>query len=271
MKKGKVERPFFYLEQHFIKGHTWRDYGHFCQDLARFEAEVLDLREHHTTHQRPLDRFAEELPQLVPLPATRYLGIHAQTRKASWDCLVPYQGSRYSVSHLYAGKRVWLRPSQGARLQILASSGEVVATHALSRTKGAIVIDTAHYEGLRKETPRTKVVLVEAFQARFPDQQPFLERLLAQYAVNPVRHLRGLLDLATHYPASAMAAAFQTALTYNTYSVSFLRGVLQYQAQPLAPSPAPTGALADVPRLAIKRDLRAYQTLLRPAEEVTAR
>lgn len=269
--KGKVERPFFYLEQHFIKGHTWRDFGHFCQDLARFEGEVLDLREHHTTHQRPLDRFADERPHLTSLPATRYLGIHAQTRKVSWDCLVPYQGSRYSVPFLYAGKRIWLQLSQGVRLHILASSGEVIATHPLSCTKGTILVDPAHYEGLRKDTPRTKVVLVEAFQARFPDQQPFLERLLAQYAINPVRHLRGILDLATLYPPAAMTAAFQTALTYNTYSVTFLRGVLQHQAQPLAPMPIPSGALRDVPRLAIKRDLRAYQTLLRTTEEVTAR
>ncbi|MDR7419152.1 MAG: IS21 family transposase [Armatimonadota bacterium] len=267
--KGKVERPFYFLEEHFIKGHSWRDFDRFCQELARFVAEVMDLREHHTTHQRPLDRFAEEAPHLLPLPATRYLGIHAQTRKTSWDCLVPYGGSRYSVPWLYAGKRVWLQTSQGVRLHLLASSGEVIATHRLSRTKGAILIDPAHYEGLRKDTPRTKVVLVDAFQARFPDQQPFLERLLAQQAINPVRHLRGILTLATLYPPAAMAAAFQTALTYNTYSVSFLRGVLQHQAQPLAPTPMSSGALRDVPRLAIKRDLRAYQTLLRPLQEVT--
>jgi hypothetical protein len=77
--------------------------------------------------------------------------------------------------------------------------------------------------------------------------------------------------LATLYPPAAMTAALQTALTYNTYSVSFLRGVLQHQAQPLAPLPIPSGALRDVPRLAIKRDLRAYQTLLRTPEEVTVR
>lgn len=113
-------------------------------------------------------------------------------------------------------------------------------------------------------------MLIDAFQARFPDQQAFLERVLAQHAINPVRHLRGILALAELYPPAAMAAAFQTALTYTTDSVSFLRGVLQYQAQPCAPVPAPTGVLADVPRLAIKRTLRAYQTLLRPVEEVRA-
>lgn len=75
--------------------------------------------------------------------------------------------------------------------------------------------------------------MVERFQTRFPDQQVFLDRLLAQYAVNPVRHLRGILELADHYPPSAMLAAFQTACEYNTYSVGFLRGVLQHQAAPL--------------------------------------
>lgn len=260
--KGKAERPFYYLEQHFIKGHTWRGFDHFCEDLTRFEAEVLDVREHHTTHQPPLERFAEEAACLTPLPPSRYVGIHELTRKVSWDCMVPYQGSRYSVPHPYAGTRVWLRPSQGARLQVLAANGTLLATHALSRTKGATVLDPAHYAGLRKDAPRTKVILVERFQTRFPDQQDFLDRLLAQYAVNPVRHLRGVLELADHYPPSALIAAFQTACEYNTYSVGFLRGVLQHQASPLTATPAPMGTLIEVPRVAIKRDLRVYQTLL---------
>src|SRR5579875_2351589 len=260
--KGKIERPFFYLEEHFIKGNSWRDFPHFCDELARFTVEVLDVREHHTTHQAPLARFAEEAPHLVSLPAARYVGLQELTRKVSWDCLVPYKGSRYSVPYLYAGTRVWLRPAQGARLEILAPNGSLLAAHALSRTKGASVIDPTHYEGVRKDTPRTKVVLVERFQAVFPDQQPFLDRLLAQYAINPVRHLRGILELAHPYPPSAMIAAFQAACEYSTSSVNFIRGALQQQTPPLATAPTPTGVLADVPRLAIKRDLRAYQRLL---------
>jgi transposase len=269
--KGKAERPFYYLEQHFIKGHTWRDFAQFCEELARFEAEVLDHREHHTTHQAPLERFAEEAGCLTPLPPTRYVGIHEFTRKVSWDCMVPYQGSRYSVPYPYAGTRVWLRPSHGARLQILAADGTLLATHALSRTKGATVLDPAHYAGLRKDVPRTKVVLVERFRVRFPDQALFLDRLLAQYAVNPVRHLRGILELADHYPPHAMTAAFQTACEYSTYSVGFVRGVLQHQASPPAAPPTPLGTLVEIPRLAITRDLRTYQVLLEPADKGATR
>ncbi len=265
--KGKVERPFYFTEQHFIKGNSWTAFDAFSRDLLRFTAEVLDVREHHTTHQPPRERFAEEVAYLTPLPPTRYIGIHALTRKVSWDCLIPYEGARYSVRWVYAGKRVWVRVSQGVRLEVLSPLGEVIARHALSERKGATVIDPAHYEGLRKDTPRTRVVLVEAFQRRFPDQQAFLDGLVAQQKLEPVRHLRGILDLAQHYAPEAMRAAFRTAATYNTYSLSFVRGVLEHDAQPVT-TPATLGATrVPVPRLAVKRDLRVYQTLLTPLGE----
>ena len=260
--KGKREKPFAFLEDHFITGNSWLDFAHFHRDLIRFTREVLDVREHLTTHQPPIERFAEEAPYLTPLPATRYIGIHALTRKVSWDCMIPYEGSRYTVLAAYAGKRVWVRVSQGLRLEVLSPTGAVIAQHTLSRTKGATVIDPAHYEGLRKETPHTKVVLLQAFQNRFPDQSAFLDGLLAQQKLGLVRHLRGILDLARQYSADAMRVAFQTAVTYNTYSLQFLRGVLQYTAQPLVQPSTPLGMQRDMPRLAIKRDLRAYQGLL---------
>jgi len=266
--KGKVEKPFQYTENHLIKGNSWTGFDAFSHDLRRFNTEVLDGRIHQTTQQRPIDRFAEEVPHLTPLPPTRYIGIHALTRKVSWDCLIPYDGSRYSVMCLYAGKRVWVRVSQGARLEALSSTGDVIGRHALSETKGATIIDPAHYEGLRKDTPRTRVLLVEAFQRRFPDQQAFLDGMVAQQKLGPVRHLRGILELAQHYSAEAMRAAFSSAETYNTYSLQFVRGVLQHDAVPASAPATSVPTRVPVPHVDVKRDLRAYQTLLTaPAAE----
>jgi hypothetical protein len=154
------------------------------------------------------------------LPATRYVGIHPLTREVSWDCLIPYEGSRYSVRWIYAGKRVWVRVSEGVRLEALSPTGEVIARHALNETKGATIIDPAHYEGLRKDTPYTRVVLVHAFQSRVPDQQAFLDGLVAQQKLGPVRHLRGILELAQHYPPDAMRAAFRSASLLGTWRSS---------------------------------------------------
>ena len=57
----------------------------------------LDLRIHTTTQERPIDRFQREVAHLTPLPEQRFVGTLALSRKVSWDCLVSYQGNRYSV------------------------------------------------------------------------------------------------------------------------------------------------------------------------------
>ncbi len=58
--KGKVERPFFFLEQHFVKGRTFRDFDHLQQELAPPQAEELDPAIHAATQQSPLAPFEEK-------------------------------------------------------------------------------------------------------------------------------------------------------------------------------------------------------------------
>lgn len=261
--KGKVERPFFYLEQHLIKGHTWSSLGHFLNDLAAFERDDLDLLVHHTTQERPLDRFAAEQPHLTPLPEQRFVGTLALARKVSWDCLVSYQGSRYSVPAVYAAKLVWLLPSHGSGLVVLDSKREVIAEHTLSPRKGATVIIREHYASLRRGTPRTYVVLAQEFLSRFPHHAAFLEGLTAQHKLNPADHLRGVLELASLYDGASLEHAFTLARQYNTYSHAFVRGLLESGAAlqiavPEGPSglaPGPTGTR-------VHSDLGVYQRLL---------
>jgi transposase len=260
--KGKVERPFFFLEQQFIKGSAFRDFDHLCTELARFQAEELDSAIHATTQESPLARFEEERAALTHLPARRFVSTAEEFRKVSWDCLVSFQGSRYSVPHLYAGKQVWVRASQGVRLGVYDQRGECIAQHALSAKKGVTILNPEHYAGLRKQTPLTKVVLAEQFLARFPDQQPFLEGLLAQYKLAPVGHLRAILELAAVYSEEAMRAAFASAVTFNTYSHRFIRGLLE--RGPVAQAdPQHLGVVfAAVPATPVRRDLTVYQGIL---------
>ncbi|MER3453276.1 MAG: hypothetical protein C4344_06505 [Acidimicrobiia bacterium] len=260
--KGKVERPFFFLEQHFIKGRTFRDFDHLQQELARFQAEELDPAIHATTQQSPLARFEEERAHLTPLPARRFVSSREEFRKVSWDCLVSFGGSRYSVPHPYAGKQVWVRASQGVRLAVYNQRGECIAEHALSTKKGVTVLVPEHYAGLRQQTPLTKVLLADAFLARFPDQRPFLDGLLAQDKLAPVGHLRAILELAAVYSEDAMRAAFATAITFNTYSHRFVRGLLEAGAVARADPTRLPVAFAQLPSTPVQRNLAVYQGIL---------
>ena len=265
--KGKVEKPFSYLEEQFIKGGHWRDLSHFCQELARFEREELDQTVHHTTQEKPIERFQREQPYLVPLPASRFVGIQEEVRKVNWDCLLSFRGNKYSVPYTYAGKLVWVRTSQGAMLQVYNQKRECVATHSLSAGKGAIIMEKAHYAGMRQQAPRTRLLLKQAFLERFPSHWLFLEKLFAQQRLNPESHIRGILQLANLYPAQAMEEAFAQAHQYNTFSQHFIRGLVEGKP-PLAASPSlpSTLSLRTVPAIAVKGDLGVYQGILEGME-----
>lgn len=257
--KGKVERPFFVLEQHLIKGGQWADLDDFARALLAFSAE-LDEQVHGTTGERPTDRFDRERALLTPLPTRPFVGTHEAVRKVSWDCLVSFGGSRYSVPWPYAAKQVWLRPSRGTHLAVRNQRGEEIARHALSARKGVTVLDPAHYEGLRTDQPRTRALLAEAFARRFPDHGDFAEGVVAQQRNNAAKHLRAVLALAEVYTPEALATAFAAARDYNTYSHRFVRGLLEASdATRRDRAPART---VQPPLLVVAADLRPYQRVL---------
>jgi transposase len=267
--KGKVERPFFYLEQQFLKGRRFPSFTHLLQELAAFEHDDLDVRVHSTTQERPLDRFAAEAPHLTPLPEARFVGTLALSRKVSWDCLVSFRSSRYSVPAVYAGQLVWLLVSRGTHLLVLDAQRTVIAEHALSTAKGRTVIQDEHYAALRRGPARTYVVLAEQFLARFPQHAAFLEGLTTQHKLNPAAHLRGVLELALLYEAPRLEGAFAVAQEYQTYSHGFIRGLLE-SGEPPTTSPAHGAAFPlagrALPPAPVRCDLGRYQRLLEEAQ-----
>ncbi len=260
--KGKIERPFFYIEEHFIKGGQFADLADLNRQLARFQADDLDVRVHGTTRESPLARFAAERPRLLPLPTARFVTGLEEVRKVSHDCLVSYGGSRYSVPHRHAGAQVWVRAVLGARVEMYTQQGECIATHALAATKGSLAIEPAHYAGLPQRPPTTKASGTAAFLARFPDQQAFLDGALAAHPTGPALLVRAALDLAASYPDEALRAAFAAAVRHGCYTVPFLRGVVEQHAARADPPQRLAVILAPLPDRPAPRPLTVYQQLL---------
>lgn len=254
--KGKVERPFFYLEHHFIRGRAFVNFEDFSKELLAFCSE-LDITRHSTTGFVPLERFNEEKEQLIPLPSKPFISAFQLLRKVSWDCLISFGGSRYSVPYQFAGKHIWLKISQGKAIEIFSQNGEMIAVHKIA-SKGTTIIEKSHYEGLRKQSPKTLHVLKERFLKEFPEANIFLERLLGRYKFNPHYQLKGILELSALYPKEKVLSALSLAIQYNTFSHVFIRGILEqgdYQEQPIQLLPA----IVEFPKLQIKRNLKDYQ------------
>lgn len=138
--KGKVEKSFSYLENHFIAGNSFEDFPDLQNKLKQFEAENAK-RIHSLTKAAPSELFEQEKLSLLSLPETRYVGIKEDTRKVSYDCLLSYEGSRYSVPWMFAGKFVWIKVSQGYYLHVFSQANKLIASHKLSLKKGSVVIE----------------------------------------------------------------------------------------------------------------------------------
>src|SRR5688572_5852456 len=66
--KGKIERPFSYVESSLFNGRTFQSLEHLNEVTRWWLEHVSDTHLHRTTNERPIDRHAREVPYLIPLP-----------------------------------------------------------------------------------------------------------------------------------------------------------------------------------------------------------
>jgi hypothetical protein len=95
--KGKVERPFGYVESSLLGGRTFRGLGHLNETTLWWLAEVADIRIHSQTKARPIDRHAAEQPHLVPLPARPFDAAEVVYRTVDAEGFVVYRQNFYAT------------------------------------------------------------------------------------------------------------------------------------------------------------------------------
>lgn len=70
--KGKVERPFHYVEMNLLNGREFRSLEHLNEVARGWLSQVADVRVHGTTKKTPLQLHAEEQPHLLALPSLAF-------------------------------------------------------------------------------------------------------------------------------------------------------------------------------------------------------
>jgi transposase len=257
--KGKVERPFNFLEEQFIKGNEFASFEDFYKRLKNFQEEVNE-RVHLTTKQTPKYLYDKETSSLGMLPATRYVDIKEEVRKVTSDCLLSYNGSKYSVPHFFATQEVWLKVSHGYRLQIYSSQNKLIAEHTLSLEKGASVINEEHYKNHTLERGNWSR-LSGSFIKLYPEYDWFPDKLKTQKRLNPNYHLTQILELTKYYRNEDIQTAFTACMKYNVYTYIFIKGYLQNHSrtETIEPGPIDAKISESIESVVIKRHLNEYK------------
>ena len=225
--KGKVENPFYYLKEHFLRGLEVADLGELDDRLTQF-MEHYNQRSHRTTGQPPVVRWRQE--QLAALPQAAPLAYKLEPRLVSWDGYVHVEGNRYPVPLAFAGQDLWVERVMGRWLQVKDAGLKPVAQYDLLRDKGVTLPHPEHEEMgkayLAKKAAR-RAQAQQNFLKTFPESGPAFVHLAEQrYQANASYHLHQILALLAVYDHSAVAAALNEALSLGTPAVVSVKALL---------------------------------------------
>lgn len=228
--KGKVERFFHFVEGNLLNGRTFRSLEHLNAVTAQWLAEVADVRLHRETKARPVDRHAEEQPQLLPLPATPYDVAAVEYRVVNVEGFVVYQQNSYSAPWRYIGLPLPVRVTETELIVYGPEVNEVGRHRLFARgTTGERSILKAHRPSA---DPREQEGLLrQRFAELGPIAERFLDGLLRDQRYGR-RQAFKTLALQSTYARADLLAALERAVRFGAYSLDAIERILAASAQP---------------------------------------
>jgi hypothetical protein len=106
--KGKVERPFRYVEENLLNGRTFHSLEHFFETLDWWIRERAMKRPHPRTKRPICDMLEEERPHLQPLPVHPYDARDVVVRQVEETGHVRHETNLYRVPDEQIGELVYL-------------------------------------------------------------------------------------------------------------------------------------------------------------------
>ncbi len=230
--KGKVERPFHYVQTSLLNGRTFRSLDHLNEVTAWWLAEVADKRIHGTTRKRPVDLHAEEQPHLIPLPVKPYEVAEVVYRTVDVEGFISYGQNRYSVP--------WQKAHPGQVLPVKITDEEVIIygprIHEIARHHRFPSTVTHEQSQLKVHRPprdlaRRRELLRERFGELGETAVRFLDGLLSSQR-NGWHQAQNVLALLGTYRRDDLLAALERAVRYGAYSRNAVERILAVKAQP---------------------------------------
>ena len=266
-KKGKIESPFKYIEEQFVKGNTFAT----MEELNRRGKEFVDGwcdTVHGTTKQIPNQHYLrEEKAALLPLPKIHYRIKKLQPRIISPDSYINVGGSKYTVPVKYADKTLWFRITYGFRIELYDRNENRVLTLEASDKKHDVKTDPAHYEAIAKPVSTSIPQIRRDFTRRFTNGQRYLDAAGRKFD-QPTHYARKIMLLGDLYDDSALDRFIGYCVDVDKMDIKSFKGILRdYNAGKLKlpesdPEDKETGSGMDYrdDDPALTRDCSYYET-----------
>jgi transposase len=229
--KGKIERPFQYVEGNLLCGREFRDLDDLREHVRWWLREKSDRHRHETTGRPPLELFIEqEVHALQPLPPHGYDSSEVALRVCDLEGYLAFETNRYPVPYIHIADILTMKATEHEIL-IYSPELELIVRHQRLPAGGGITLDGRDIHGVRTERYGLEPVR-EQFLALGENACDFLRGLKDCNRKNAGFHARTILHLKERYHAMDIDAALGHARRYHAYDCRAVERILLAKASP---------------------------------------
>jgi hypothetical protein len=224
-RSARVERPFWFIENNFLAGRKFADWG----DLNRHARQWCDkVNSTYKKHIRAIPRelFAVERVHLKPLPAWIPEVYRLHQRMVDVEGYVALHTNRYSVPLEWIGRRVEVRETKD-KIEIQLDARRIVTHGRIAEAEHQRILLPQHRpprgQGMARTQPHPEE---KTILATVPEIADYVAAVKQRSRKVPGIALRQLLRLVREYPREPLLAAVREAARYGLYDLDRLERMI---------------------------------------------
>jgi hypothetical protein len=224
-RKGRIERPFSYIERNFLPGRQFNDFDDlnrqallWCRDVANRKPKAA------LGNIAPEAAYLIEKRHLQPLPRVLPPVYDLVERTVDLYGYVSIDTNRYSVPEKFVGKSVTVY-KYPTELRILRRDAEIAKHPRLVGQRDARHTLPGHHP-TPVRVSRGPVLEEQLLKGHHPSLDRYAAALKQRVPNRGLRALRRLLELKRTYPSGPFLAAIEEAMRFGLFDLGRLETLI---------------------------------------------
>lgn len=216
-RKGRVERPFSFIERNFLVGRSFSDWKDLNQKARQWCDRVNTTYKKHL-RAVPRELFLEEQPQLIPLPVYVPEVYRLSTHTVDPEAYVVVNTNRYSVPPDWIGRPVEVREMRD-KIDIQLDARHLVRHERVLDAEHNRITLSEHRPSRGTRRPNPPSEEEGSILKAMPEIAGYVATLKKKSVKLPRFALRHLLRMVREYPREPLLAAVAEAEVFGLYDL----------------------------------------------------
>jgi transposase len=226
-RKGRIERPFFYVETNFLPARSFSSFDDLNRQVLAWCRDIANQKPKRALGMSPEAAYLMEKPYLQPLPGVLPPVYDTFERVVDLYGYVSIDSNRYSVPERFVGQSVTVY-KHPADIRIYRRGMEIARHPRLIDQRDARHTVPEHHPTPTRQS-RGPVLEEKLLAGHHPSLERYAGALKQRAHGRGVRALRRLLELKRTYPSAPFLAAVEQALQFGLFDLGRLERLILKQ------------------------------------------